>query len=308
MNKLILFTKAKLAIEKAKDIDEVKEIKNKAESLRLYMKQAGESLEMQNNCAEIKIRAERRIGEFSRELPKKQGKYQQTAHDGKSDKTTILEDAGIKHHERYETIAGIPEEKFEEYIAITKDTEAELTSAGIQRLSRGLDVHVSKNTGENEWYTPSDFIDCVRFVLGEIDLDPASSAEANKTVKAKKYYTKEVNGLLQDWKGRVFMNPPYAGDLIGKFITKLCYSYDKGMVSSAIVLVNNATETLWFQELAKRASYIVFPSARIKFIDKEGNPSGQPLQGQALLYLGDNIGDFCNTFIEKGIVLEIVKL
>lgn len=59
-------------------------------------------------CAEIKIRAERRIGEFSKKLPKAQGKYQQTSHDGESDKTKVLKDAGIKHHERYEAIAIIP--------------------------------------------------------------------------------------------------------------------------------------------------------------------------------------------------------
>ena len=74
----------------------------------------GESLDMQNSCAEIKIRAERRIGEFSKEMPKAQGKYQQTNHDEQSDKTRVLTDAGIKNYQRYEAIADIPEEEFEE--------------------------------------------------------------------------------------------------------------------------------------------------------------------------------------------------
>ncbi len=38
------------------------------------IKQAGESLEMQNDCVEIKLRPERRIGEYSKKLPKAQGK------------------------------------------------------------------------------------------------------------------------------------------------------------------------------------------------------------------------------------------
>ena len=42
--------------------------------------QAGESPDMQNSCAEIKIRAERRIGEFSKELPVARGKMHQGSH------------------------------------------------------------------------------------------------------------------------------------------------------------------------------------------------------------------------------------
>ncbi len=68
---------------------------------------------MQNSCAEIKIRAERRIGEFSKKLPSI-GHRPKASHDGELPKTQILKDAGIKHHERYEAIADIPEEKFEE--------------------------------------------------------------------------------------------------------------------------------------------------------------------------------------------------
>jgi len=49
------------------------------------------------------------------------------------------------------------------------------------------------NTGCIEWYTPLDYINAVREVMGDIDLDPASCIEANTIVKAKKYFTKEEN-------------------------------------------------------------------------------------------------------------------
>ena len=62
------------------------------------------------------LRAERRIGEFSRDLPKNYGRYQQTSHDGESDKTSILKEAGITHCERYEAIASLPDEVLERYI------------------------------------------------------------------------------------------------------------------------------------------------------------------------------------------------
>lgn len=82
-----------------------------------------ESLDVQNNIAEIKIRAERKIGEFSRELPKEQG-FAHSPHDEENGtKTYILKSAGIepKTAYRYEAIAAIPQDKFEEHIQKTKE-------------------------------------------------------------------------------------------------------------------------------------------------------------------------------------------
>ncbi len=73
-NQLAHFKKAKRELALVTRIDEVKEIRDKAEALRAFSKQAGESLEMQNNCAEIKIRAERRAGELLKESAEKKAK------------------------------------------------------------------------------------------------------------------------------------------------------------------------------------------------------------------------------------------
>ena len=59
------FNKARKELALATDIDEVKEIRDKAEALRAYAKQQGESLGMQNDCAEFRIRCEVRIGEVN---------------------------------------------------------------------------------------------------------------------------------------------------------------------------------------------------------------------------------------------------
>ena len=159
-------------------------------------------------------------------------------------------------------------------------------------------AHVSNNSGQNEWYTPTDYIEAARAVFaadfgidpdkGEpaIELNPASSDIAQQSVMAATYHTKEDDGLTQDWAGRVWMNPPYAQPLIGQFIDKLVESYAKGDVSAAIVLVNNGTETKWGQTLLAEASHVCFPRGRIRFMDPEGNPGGAPLQGQMIAYLG----------------------
>lgn len=157
--------------------------------------------------------------------------------------------------------------------------------------------HVTNNSGNNEWYTPADYISLAREVMGGIDLDPATSEIAQETVNAKTYYTAETNGLDKPWGGRVWMNPPYASDLIGRFVDKLIEELPN--IEQAIVLVNNATETEWFNKMISRASAVCFPRSRLKFYMPDGK-TGAPLQGQALLYFGRNSDGFIEKFSVKG--------
>jgi ParB family chromosome partitioning protein len=119
--------------------------------------------------------------------------------------------------------------------------------------------HISQATGNNEWYTPPEYVEAARKVLGAIDLDPASNAEANKIIKAERFFIAEDDGLNKNWKGRVWLNPPYASNLIVHFALKLKNHYERNKVTEAVVLVNNATETAWFNTLIGIASAVVFP-------------------------------------------------
>lgn len=157
--------------------------------------------------------------------------------------------------------------------------------------------HVANNSGNNEWYTPADYIEAAREVMGSIDIDPASNDIAQETVKAAVYYTAETNGLDKEWRGNVWMNPPYASDLIGKFIDKLVGELPN--IEQAIVLVNNATETEWFGKLISRASAVCFPRSRVKFYMPDGK-TGAPLQGQAVIYFGEHKERFAEVFSGKG--------
>ncbi len=159
-------------------------------------------------------------------------------------------------------------------------------------------AHVAQASGNNEWYTPGRIIELARDVMGGIDIDPASSDIANATVKADAYFTAAQDGLVQDWHGRVWLNPPYAQPLIGQFCSKLLAELDTGHTSQACVLVNNATETRWFQELLGAADATCFPAGRVRFLDPEGKPSGAPLQGQAILYFGDKADGFAQHFAD----------
>ena len=94
----------------------------------------------------------------------------------------------------------------------------------------------------------------------------------------------------------IWLSPPYSGKLIGKFADKLLASDFK----QAIVLVNNATETKWFAKLADNANAVVFPKGRIKYLSPDGVTHNSPIQGQAILYFGDNVNSFRRYFGQFG--------
>lgn len=156
----------------------------------------------------------------------------------------------------------------------------------------------------NDWYTPSNVIESARKVLGKIDLDPASSDKANEVVKASKYYTIEDDGLCHGWYGKVFMNPPYNHGIVGKFILKLLEHFKAKEVTEAIVLVNNCTDTKWMQKAFLYCSAVCFYEGRITFIYPDGSDgANSSIQGQCILYFGNNSNDFFWEFRRYGAIL-----
>jgi len=118
-------------------------------------------------------------------------------------------------------------------------------------------------------------------------------------VGAARIFTAQDDGLLRFWQGRVWMNPPYASELVGRFADKLALHASAGDVTEAIVLVNNATETAWFNTLAGVASAVVFPRGRVRFWEPGGALSA-PLQGQAVIYIGPSPAKFLDAFRRFG--------
>ena len=157
-------------------------------------------------------------------------------------------------------------------------------------------------TGENEWYTPKEYINKARLVMGSIDIDPCSNVEANEVIQAKTYYTIETNGLEQDWKGNVFMNPPFSSKEINAFIDKLYTEYELGHIQQAIILTNNNTDTRWFFKLFEMSTLMCFTKGRIKFYNKD--KISAPTQGQVFFYIGMNKDNFIQQFQSVGLIMK----
>lgn len=155
-----------------------------------------------------------------------------------------------------------------------------------------------------EWYTPAPYVEAARRIMGGFDLDPASNDIANETIKATAYYTAETNGLDKEWRGRVWLNPPY-GPLMPKFITRLEEHYQEGKVTEAVAVVNaNSLITLWFTPLWK---YIMcFPARRINFNTPDGAINSST-HGTVFVYLGPQERRFYDEFKPFGYIMKQVS-
>lgn len=292
-------SQASQMLVEAKSMQEVKKIMDVAAAAKIYAKRQQLGEEAVQLARSIELESMRRLGELLADAPKNKGASGTISGSKKvpvMDETPTLAELGVDKKISFlsQQLARMPKKEFEQ----VRD--------GVVSMSEALKlVHVSHNSGENEWYTPSVFIESARATMGGIDTDPASSAQANMTVKAEEYFDSKADGLTKKWHGRVFMNPPYAQPLIANFAKAVSEKFSNKEITEAIVLVNNATETEWFGDMAKHASAVCFPRSRIKFIDKEGKPGGAPLQGQAILYLGNGSDKFIKNFRNLGWVARL---
>lgn len=164
------------------------------------------------------------------------------------------------------------------------------------------DAYYTAHTSNGEWYTPPDIIERARRVMQGIDLDPYTSEAAQRTVQAQHYFTAETDGILSEWPSvrSVWANPPYGKGLIEPCINRLVSEHDQHRYQTAIVLINNATETTWFQRLLQISSSGCMIYRRIDFIDGSGVAKNQNTRGQIILYVGNDADRFDSEFKALG--------
>ena len=132
MSNLILWDKMKQAVVECHSIDEISNIRNQAEAYRYALLQAKESPDVIRKAEEIKLRAERRAGELLKNEIQCGGDRKT---ESRSQPVT-LKNIGITKNQssKWQKIANIPEEKFENYLEVQK----ELSTSGALKVAKQL--------------------------------------------------------------------------------------------------------------------------------------------------------------------------
>ncbi|ENM3832850.1 hypothetical protein LH205_003236 [Vibrio cholerae] len=188
---------------------------------------------------------------------------------------------------------------------------------------------INQSSGDTEYYTPLEWVEPARQVMGSIELDPASSHIANQTVKAERFFTIDDDGLSRPWTAQtLWMNHPFHrgekacpadhtkckkitcikrgyhidkdipsnNDWINKFIAE----YEAGHFKEAICITFGNTSEAWFRKLLPHLQ--CFPNGRVHYRKPDGTINRNVTKGSVLTYLGDCPKAFKKVFSRLGTV------
>jgi len=139
----------------------------------------------------------------------------------------------------------------------------------------------------DEWATPPEIVAAEVARGGPFDLDVCARPE---TTKAPAFYTKNDDGLVMPWRGRVWCNPPYSDP--GPWVRRAAlYTYEQRhatrldlLVRDVVMLLPASTDTAWFHKWVLPYADLRFLRGRIKFLGPDGKPRGTPKAGSIMAY------------------------
>jgi phage N-6-adenine-methyltransferase len=295
----------KLAKERrsAKTLNQVRLVMGKAKGLEELCKNIGAKLDIQNAAAEEHIRCQIIAGEMLRDGERQgSGRPKKPQHD--VGVLPTVKEIGITSTtvSRWLKLANFDIEMRESVFAEIKHSGEEMTCALFIRTYEG---NGNGKVDGDEWFTPKEYIVAAREVLGDIDLDPASCSDAQKIIKAARYYTKANNGLEQRWYGRIWLNPPFSFPAVEDFTTRARMAFEQHEIESAIVLTNNCADTGWFHRLFQ-GTRVCLTEGRINFWRPDRASTGNR-QGQAFFYFGLDAAKFSEIFGKFGTIVQRVE-
>lgn len=125
----------------------------------------------------------------------------------------------------------------------------------------------------DEWYTPP----WIFKALGcRFDLDVSSPGQhVTPWVPAKRFLT--ADSLSQEWRGMVWMNPPFGGrnavlPWVRKFVAH----------RNGIALMPNRTGAEWWHHWAHGCDVLLFVQGKIRFLRPDGSEGRSPGYGNVL--------------------------
>ena len=186
------------------------------------------------------------------------------------------------------------------------DAEFVSASGGVAAVLESLRAGARFGAGaphSPDYYTPADLLAVARRAMGGgFDLDPASTPRANEVVQAARIYTEAEDGLAMPWRAdRLWLNPPYAAGVVGRWVGKLLAAVRAGDVREACLLLNAVVDTAYGQDAMAAAGAVFFPRGRVKFWGPGAKGTGAQT-GQMICYFGPAPYEFAREFGAAGIV------
>lgn len=134
------------------------------------------------------------------------------------------------------------------------------------------------SSNDDSWETPPSLFNVLDMEFN-FTLDPCCTKQ---TAKCKKFFTKEEDGLIQDWsKDVVFVNPPY-GREIGKWVEKSYNEAKKG--AKVVMLIPSRTDTKWFHDFIYTKAEIRFLKGRIRFLQNKKELNAAPFPTMLIIF------------------------
>lgn len=171
------------------------------------------------------------------------------------------------------------------HLGLSRSTIAQMESGGDSRIATVADYAAAVGAGLavvptdhsptffastgnasvfHGWHTPPDLFAAVENIAGAFDLDPCAPDDGGGHVRASVKFCAAENGLTREWRGKVFMNPPY-GTVIGQWIAK---AKEEAMGGSQVIgLVPARTDTLWWHNHIVGQADVIFLKGRLAFGD-----------------------------------------
>jgi len=140
---------------------------------------------------------------------------------------------------------------------------------------------INQTSGKTEYYTPPAIVLAAQRLLGEIDLDPASSEKANATIQARRIYSER--GLEKPWAGRVWLNHPFSREGNPLWMRKLFCEFNHDHVTEALCITFAATSEQWFKPLLYHPQCFLVP--RTNYLLPDGGVLKGVTKGSVVTFL-----------------------
>jgi hypothetical protein len=156
--------------------------------------------------------------------------------------------------------------------------------------------------------TPAEVWECVRrtFRCRAVDLDPAASKRHRMIQARRQFFGPDVDGIdgaTQDWRGRVYNNPPYARE-VPRFVTQARAETEAGRARGVIQLLPFRAANWFLDDILGGASMICPIRGRLVFL---GSIDPYPVDSLAVLWgdeFRDSFAQFFGAYVPKAQVLR----